>query len=415
MAKQVVVIGGGASGLIAAITAARAGASVTILEQNEKPGKKLLATGNGRCNLTNLTMGTRFYHGGDSEFTAEIIRHFSEKDTIDFFHELGLETIDRQGWVYPLTEQASSVLSLLLLAAENLKIKVKTNEVVTRISGQKLKDGNRFVTYTETWNYPSDAVIVASGSPASAVRGSSDLVKSVADSFSAAFHPFLPALVPLRVSDACASKWAGVRVHGSVTLVVEGTAVSKSTGEIQLTERGISGIPVFQISSEAVRRLNQKEMTEVELNFIPHDTDSELTAKLFQRYQNCSYKTMQQLLIGLLPDKLIPVVCSEFSSLVPNGKLDRMSDSQLQSWMERLAHRIRHFRVKIADAASLAQAQICSGGIAVEELNSSMELQSFPGLYFCGEAVDVDGACGGYNLQWAWSSGYTAGISAAYR
>nr|WP_027870773.1 aminoacetone oxidase family FAD-binding enzyme [[Eubacterium] cellulosolvens] len=416
MADSVLVVGGGPSGLMAAITAARVGAKVTVLEANEKPGRKLLATGNGKCNLTNMRMDPSVYRGNDTKFIQKVIAHYDQEQVLAFFSEIGLATINKAGWIYPRTEQASSVLDLLLMEATDLKIKIKTKEKVEKIYKELTPEGkSAFVVKTGTWQYIADTVVIACGSPASSVRGASDDVNAFADFFQIRREEFLPALVPLKVKGDFTGKWAGIRTHASVTLVVNGKKIAKDTGELQLTEYGISGIPVFQISRFAVHACREKSLVEAVLNFFPEWTEEELRDELATRVENRPDKSLSQMLVGLLPDKLIPIFIAQLSGGQSGAGTRNLSAGQLSDWLTRAAYRLRHFKVKITGAASLGQAQICSGGILAEELKESMESKSISGLFFCGESVDADGPCGGYNLQWAWSSGYTAGISAAYK
>ncbi len=391
MSKRVVIIGGGASGLMAAVRAARCGAAVTVLEANEKPGKKLLATGNGRCNLTNLTQERGCYRGGDWAFTEKILEQFPVSAALSFFSSLGIYTKNRNGWIYPNSDQASSVLQVLLLEAASRKVKLKTREKVVSV---KKKD-SFFVTETDTWHYESDAVIVACGSPASAIEGASDTAADIAGSFGHRFIPFRPALVPLKCQGSWFSKWAGVRVQASATLILAGERARTETGEVQLTDYGISGIPVFQLSRYAVRALEEGCSVMVSLDFLPGYERESLYSYLEWRMEQCPYKTLQQSLIGLIPDRLIPLAAPAEADLF------------------RVAEFLKDFPVIIRGAASMAQAQVCSGGVCTEELTEHMESRRVPGLYFTGEAVDVDGACGGYNLQWAWSSGAVAGCACA--
>ena len=408
--SSVLIVGGGATGLMAAITAARCGAAVTVLEQNEKPGKKLLATGNGKCNLTNLDLSGWCLRSEDPDFAAAVVSVFPPEEVIAFFQSLGLRTMDRDGWVYPCTEQASQVLDLLLMEAEHLRIKIKTRETVRSIRKEMTAQGKRrFLTATDTWEYASDTVIIACGSPASGVKGSDDTALRLAEDLRIPYIPFLPALVPLRISGKYAARWAGTRVRAAAVLQVDGEEILSDTGEVQLTEYGISGIPVFQVSRFAVRALETGHDTRVILNFMPDMTEEELCDELMSRLQSCPYKSIPQMLVGLLPERLIPVLTEGTSG----RDLQNLSLSEISDYLENLAGRICHFETIIKGAASLAQAQVCSGGIRTEELYETMECRRIPGLYFAGEAVDVDGACGGYNLQWAWSSGRAAGLSAA--
>lgn len=442
MNSKVVIIGGGASGLMAAITAAAKGAQVTVLEQNDRPGRKLLATGNGKCNLTNLDMDLRHYHTDESELFQTVMGAWTEKDTIDFFGRIGLDMHDRNGWVYPATDQALSVLSLLLMTARENGVKIKTREHVAEIRIRQY----RFEVLTDTWHYDADSVIIACGSPASAVTGSCDDLIRLTAQLGIPCRAFLPALVPLRVKDRGSAAWAGVRVHARVALFADGQETASDTGEVQLTQNGISGIPVFQVSRSAVHALQAGQKTTAELNFMPDLTDDETASSLAKKHLNNPTRSIADLLTGMLPDRIIPLFKKEIQTAqtlldeagdLKNSKQlnkditlkcerkgadlnkdviikDDKADTYLRdSVFLPLAEKIRHYRVEIAGASSLKQAQTCSGGVPFSELTEKLESRKVPGLFFTGETVDVDGECGGYNLQWAWASGHIAGEAAS--
>lgn len=389
--KQIVIIGGGASGLMAGITAARAGAAVTILEKCEKPGKKILATGNGRCNLTNKKQDLSCYHG-DREFVEKILDQWSEQETLDFFHELGLWTKDRDGWVYPRTDQAGSLLQLLLQEFSRLRGKLKTLEEVKDIR----KENGRFTVYTSGWHYEADAVIVACGSPASNIDGVSADALTIAEAYGIRTKEFRPSLVPLKCArENYFAKWAGVRAQAELQLLCDGSLQQTERGEVQLTDYGISGIPVFQLSSRAGELLSQGKKPLVEINFFPDLSMEDLQSQLKLLSERFPEKGPDQLLTGLLPDKLIAAFCGKKTSL--RQVLDKAHSCSL----------------KISSLGPLKQAQICAGGVLLEELTEHMEAKTVPDLFFTGECTDTDGRCGGYNLQWAWSTGYVAGRKAA--
>ncbi len=472
MSNKVIIIGGGASGLMAAITAAERGAQVTVLEQNDRPGRKLLATGNGKCNLTNLDMDLHHYHTDEPELFQAVMGAWTEKDTIDFFRRIGLDMHDRNGWVYPATDQASSVLSLLLMTARENGVKIKTREHVAEIrinharfrdtanekksqpasvqKAQRVKEQNqasacpdtkthistkrengteirqyRFEVLTDTWHYDADSVIIACGCPASAVTGSCDDLIRLTAQMGIPCRAFLPALVPLRVKDKGSSAWAGVRAHARVTLLADGQEAASDTGEVQLTQNGISGIPVFQVSRSAVHALQSGKKTVAELNFIPDLTDAETAESLLNKHRSNPGRRIADLLTGMLPDRIIPLFKKEIQTA--QNLLDEADDLKKNvdlkgdnadvylrdSVFLPLAAKIRHYRVEIAGASSLKQAQTCSGGVPFSELTEKLENRKIPGVFFTGETVDVDGECGGYNLQWAWASGHTAGQAAA--
>lgn len=391
MSQSIIVIGGGPAGLMAAVKAAEQGASVTLLEANEKPGKKLLATGNGRCNFTNVVQEKQYYRGSDPEYAWRILQQFSMQDTLQFFSRLGIYAKNRNGWLYPNSEQAAAVLEVLLMEACYRKVKIKTRESVCEV----VPEAEGWIVKTKTWEYHADAVIVTCGSPASNVEGATDWGIFFAKTYDLPVLPMLPALVGLRGRGNRFSRWAGVRIQAKATLYLQGVLRKTESGEIQLTEYGISGIPIFQLSRFALRALEEGSTVLVELDFLPDFTEEQLAVNLENREENCPYKTLQQQLIGLLPSKLIP--------LVAPGDSDERE----------VIRNCKHYPVIITGASSMKQAQVCSGGILTKSLDEHLQAKKYPGLYFAGEIVDVDGACGGYNLQWAWSSGAVAGCAAA--
>ena len=391
--RRVCVIGGGASGLIAAIFAAREGALVTLLEQNERLGKKLLATGNGRCNLTNTYQDPGCYHGEHPEFALSVFQTYSMEQTVSFFSELGIYIKNRNGYLYPASNQASSVLEVLEQEARYRKVKIKLQENAKEIVPGK-PDGS-WIVKTKTWQYEADAVIIACGSPASEIEGAGSAGYVLAGRLGHKIVKPLPALVPLVCKGNFFSKWTGVRTDAQITLLAKGEPLAREKGEVQLTEYGISGIPVFQISGRALRLLDQGILVSVILDFMPDFTEKELLAFLKKRMDNCTYKTIKDSLTGLFPKKLISVLTDKNPNL------------------EQLTNRIKNLELPVKEGRSLAQAQVCQGGVSTEQIHPvSMESRICPGIYFSGEVVDIDGICGGYNLQWAWSSGALAGSHA---
>ena len=374
--KQIIIVGAGASGLVAAISAATNGAAVTVLERNDRPGRKICATGNGRCNMTNLQKSADAYRGTHPEFVKDALEQFSVEDTLEFFRKLGICTTDRSGWIYPRSNQAQSVVDVLTLKARSLKIKLKTNQLVTGVSFS----GGHWNVHTDGWTYTCDAVILANGSRASSVAGSGESGYQIAESLGHHLIEPLPALTALKCRENSFSGWSGVRTEGKIILYIDGTPVASQQGELQLTDYGISGIPVFQISRYAIRAVHEKKAVELSVNFFP-----ELSS-------NCPYKNERELLTGIFPEKLIRILTAQ----------------------RELISAITDFRLSVKNGLSFEQAQVCSGGVDTSEVNSySMESRLHRGLYFAGELLDIDGTCGGYNLQWAWSSGAVAGLHAA--
>ncbi len=384
--KKVIILGAGASGMMAAIQAASQKAEVILIEKNNIIGKKLSVTGNGKCNFTNINEINTAYRGENEGFEQNALSNFTSVDAIRFFSRLGIYSVNREGWLYPRSGQASSVADVLRMEAEHLGVRIKTS--TSAIEAEKKDDV--FLVRTDAWEYTGDALIIACGSKASSVPGSGEDGYRLAASFGHRIIRPLPALTGLVCSPV--PGWSGVRINGKVVLLIDGLRVMEEEGEIQLTDYGISGIPVFQVSGPAIRAVSNKKKVELLVDFFPDFSAESLPAFLDERRKNCPYKDEKALLTGLFPDKLIRVL-SKKPDLIPA---------------------IKAFPLKVTGGLSYANAQVCSGGVDTSEVDpSTMESALVKGLYFCGEVLDVDGACGGYNLQWAWSSGFAAGRSAA--
>lgn len=394
--KKVCIVGGGAAGMIAAIMAARNHAAVTILEHNEKTGKKLLATGNGRCNLTNEKQEKMCYHSEHPELLWDILQNFPFEQTLDFFEKIGIYPVSKNGYFYPSSMQASSVQEVLEMEARFLKVKIKCKEHVKEIKISDTKENPRFSVVTETWQYPADAVILACGSQASEIDGADGSGYTLAKQLGLKVINSLPALVPLKGKGNYFSKWAGTRIYGKIYLQSQNKIVQTEEGELQLTDYGISGIPVFQLSGLAAKLLQHQHSVTLMIDFLPDVTPKELEELLLKRKELCPYKTTKELCIGLFPKKLIEVL------------VDKKTD------LSTLAEKIKKFSMEIVGTKPFSNAQVCQGGVSLEEISpKTMECKKIPGLYLAGELLDADGICGGYNLQWAWSSGACAGKEAA--
>lgn len=386
--KRIIIVGGGASGLMAAITAAQNGASVTLLEQNENPGRKIGVTGNGRCNLTNRNMSYDLFRGNHPEFARKILAQFSLEDTLRFFQETGLAVTEKNGWFYPRSFQARSVTDLLISRARALKVKIKTREDVRSVFYRK----KCWKVETDGWAYEGDAVILANGSKASAVSGSDGSGYEIAAELGHRIIPPVPALTGLKISGNSFKGWAGVRTEGRVSLMADGKEICVDRGELQLTDYGISGIPVFQISRYAARALNQNKKVTISLNFFPDFSEEKLREFLKKRQEQCPWLGRQELFTGILPDKLAKVLLKQ--------------KDPVKAAVE--------FSLTLRDTCGFEQAQVCAGGVDTTEINpETMESLLHKGLFVAGELVDIDGPCGGYNLQWAWSSGAVAGKHSA--
>ena len=403
--RHVAVIGGGAAGMMAAITSAREGARVTILEHKERIGKKILSTGNGRCNFTNTYQTPACYRSDNRDFAWNIIQKFNVEKTISFFKELGIYPKDRNGYLYPYSDQAAAILEVLQIEVAKLDICVMTEINVLDI--QPVKRGIRITTDKKT--ITADSVILACGSKAASVTGSDGSGYQLAKLLGHRIVPVLPALVQLRCAEKFYKSISGVRVQGTVEIYADDISLASDTGEIQLTNYGISGIPVFQVSRYAAKGIYQKQSVTAVLNFMPDMNKEEFLLFLQERITLCPYKTLDEFFTGVFPKKL----CELWIRLSRLPKEMRVSDLSGEQ-LEKLVLLIQHLRTHITETNAFEQAQICCGGVDTTEINpDTLESNYVPGIYFAGELLDVDGICGGYNLQWAWSSGFVAGKEAA--
>jgi hypothetical protein len=392
---DVIVIGAGASGLMAAITAANENAHVLLLEQKDRIGKKLLATGNGKCNFTNENMELSAFHG-DPKLVKAVLSQFSKEDTLNFFHSLGIFPKNKNGYYYPASEQASSVVCAFSRAiAHDDNITLRTSSKITQIRKEK----NFFTVMTEDHRKEKGkAIILASGLLAAPKLGSDGFLFAAIKELGHRFSPIVPSLCGFYCKGADFKRISGVRVAARVTVFIDGRAAASDTGELQLTDYGISGIPVFQVSRFASLALYEKKRVEAELCFLPDLSEEALSEELqYIRAQLGSDASISEVLNGLVPAKLA-------------AELEKRSAGDFDPLLTNL----RHFRVTVERARDYEFAQVCAGGIRSEEIDrETLSSRCVPGLFFAGELLDVDGICGGYNLQWAWASGYVAGKSAA--
>lgn len=403
--RHVIIVGGGASGLVAAIAAARNGAEVTIIEQKDRVGKKILSTGNGRCNLTNEYMELDCFRGDDTSIASKVLEQFGYKETLNFFEELGVILKSRQGYIYPISDQASTILDVLRMEIERLQVRVVLEESVIEILNTK----KRFSIKTNKASYTGDAVILATGGKASPALGSDGSGYDLAKSFGHSISPVVPALVQLVGKGNYFKQISGVRTNATVNLYVDGEWICSDTGELQLTNYGVSGIPVFQISRYAAKALYHKKPVRAEINFLPTMAEEEMQEYLKARKALHGHKSAEDFFVGMFHKKLIVMLLKE-----ANIPLHIAANDILEEKWIKLLYLFQHFTVEIEGANSFEQAQICAGGVRTDEVNAdTMESIYQDNLYLTGELLDIDGICGGYNLQWAWATGYIAGENAA--
>ncbi|HQK52655.1 MAG TPA: NAD(P)/FAD-dependent oxidoreductase [Sedimentibacter sp.] len=399
---KIAVIGGGASGLTAAIAAARNGAEVTICEKLNRVGKKILATGNGRCNYTNMNLSKECYHSNNLNFAEEVMKFFNLDKTLVFFEDLGiLPYVDESGKVYPNSLQASSVLDVLRYELKRHKVKEVTDFNVTALRKSKDKFsiiGNDTIT--------ADRVILATGGKASPQLGSDgkgyELAKSLGHEI---IEPF-PALVQLKLSGKYFKRIAGIKFDGIVKAYAGDRLIREEEGEILFTDYGISGPPILQVSRKVIEELNKKNKPFLNIDMFPGYSKLKLYDILQDRFRRISYKTIEESMIGFINKKLIPVVFYEAGFEDLNKICGKLNKKEIYKIIDIL----KEWKFEVIGHNSWQQAQSTAGGIKLSEVNpKTLESLKVKGLYFAGEILDVDGDCGGFNLQWAWSSGYTAG------
>ncbi|MGE5557247.1 MAG: NAD(P)/FAD-dependent oxidoreductase [Bacillota bacterium] len=403
----ILIIGGGAAGLTAAIMAARQGADVTVLERMDRVGKKILATGNGRCNLTNVNCDPSKYHGMDAGFTGIPLQIFGAEKTVGFFEELGISCRTEDGGkVYPYSNQASAVLDVLRYELKRLGVKVRcTAEVggIFPVAGGfsvMLKTGEKVAGHK---------IILAAGGKASPQLGSNGSGFRLAQELGHSVIKAFPALVQLRLDAPFLKGLDGIKFDGKAAIFDREKILREEEGEILLTDYGISGPPILQLSRVASERLSDKESVWLKLDVFPGFTRKDLADILDKKIRLDPDKTVEFSLIGLLNKRLIPVVLKE-------AGIERRKSCREVTFAEtaNLMKILKGWRLTISGTQSWAQAQVTAGGVSVKEIDPvTLESKLIAGLYFAGEIIDVDGDCGGYNLQWAWSTGYIAGISAA--
>lgn len=406
---DVVVIGGGAAGMMAAITAARDGCRVTILEHKEMPGKKILATGNGRCNFTNTEQGLECYRGDTPAFVLPCLKAFDARAAIAFFKELGVWTKIKDGYCYPRNMQASAVRNALLGELQRLGVHICNDIGIRRVK----KENGIFRIETKSGDHLAKTCILATGGMASPGSGSDGSGYVYAKQLGHHLVETVPALVPL-VSDA---RWLkavkGVRAEGKITLWVEGKEAAADCGELQLTDYGISGIPAFQVSRFAGKALAKGQRVLAELDFLPEISAEELyTWLLTEVLRNRPSISGEELLGGLVNQKLARVVAADCR--MPDLGWERSSQKEAEKIVHDTVERLKGTKLRITGTGSFQKAQVTAGGICTDEVNAdTMESRLNKDLFFAGEILDVDGICGGYNLQWAWASGHCAGSHAA--
>ena len=395
------VIGGGASGMAAALAAAEnQNVQVVLMERQARVGRKLQATGNGRCNLTNLHSMDGGYHGDDASFAEFAISKFGPEKTLDWFRSLGLFTVaEESGRVYPYSDQANSVVDVLRFALEKNNITVKLGFEVEKVK----KTDSSFRVESKEETLECDRLIIACGGLAGTKLGGTMSGYKLLRSFGHKCTKLRPTLVQLKSSWGGVAGLKGVRANCHAAIYHDGQLHAESTGELQFTEYGISGPVIFEVSRDTCAGRGDWICR---LDFLPEITETALKAELLRR--KGTNLPVSELLTGILHNRLGRMLTQAvgISGYVPVAQLEEPE-------LDEVCRAVKSFEIPLTESMGMDSAQVTAGGILTKEFDEkTMESRLVPGLYACGEVLDIDGDCGGYNLQWAWSSGRLAGLHA---
>ena len=395
------IIGGGAAGMMAALTAAEwIDGSVVLLERQPRLGRKLLATGNGRCNLSNLNCAPQHYHSQAPDFVRPALDAFGVSDTLAYFRRLGLLCrAEPSGRVYPLSDQANSVLDTLRLALDAFGVTVQTDCQVTAIAPQS----PGFLLTTSTGTLFADKVIVTAGGAAAPKLGGSRDGYQLLKSLGHRCTKLYPSLVQLRTDTTYTRALKGVRAEATVTLRRGMEALARQYGEVQFTDYGVSGPVMFDLSRTAV--MEEGALT-LSLDLVEPLNQGQLVELLAEKQRLLPGLTLENLLTGILHNRLGRTVI-RYGGRKLTLSASRLSHRDLVS----IARDCKDFQLDLTGNMGLEHAQVTAGGLRTDQFHpATLESLRCPGLYAAGEVLDVDGDCGGFNLQWAWSSGHLAGL-----
>ena len=398
-----IIIGAGAAGLCAAITAARAGQRVILLEQNNKVGKKILVSGNGKCNIDNRFIDIKRFHSQDPNFIEEVLEGYGFKNVEKFFTSIGLELIEgKEGKIFPMSLQASSVVELLEYEAKRAGVEIVCDCAVKSID----KREDTFTLETSQGTKTCEQVLLANGSPAAPQLGGSDSGYAFATKLGHTLIPRHPSLVQLCSEETWVKACAGVKVAGLAKLYANGEYITEKKGDLLFTNYGISGLAILDLSREVSTRLANFDYCELNLDLMPDYSKEKLTNLLLGRIQSENIKPITLWLQGIINKKLIHIILEQ-------SKCKAKIESDLnRKEINKIVHSIKNLKLSINDTKGFQGAEVSTGGIDTTEVNpQTMESKLVKNLFFAGEILDVDGDRGGFNFHFAWVTGMRAAIS----
>ena len=402
--SRVAIIGAGASGLVCAIEAARKGLHVTLFEKNGKVGRKILATGNGKCNISNEKISLERYHGASVGFAKEALRRFDTFTCKAFFRSLGLEMREgEEGRLYPMSHQASSVVDMLLHEVRSLHVSIVLESEVSKIE----KKGDEFILHVNAQTYVFDACVIATGSVAMPTLGSSGSGYAFAKSLGHSVIEPYPSLVQFVCDEPHLKEVSGVKMDANVELYIANQKCQSVQGDLLFTAYGLSGSAILDLSRKASHALVHDESVHVVLDLLPMLSREALTSLLQKRLSVAKDKSLSLWLEGMIPKKLAHFI-------IENTKIAHLKEASALGVKEikKIVFALKALRLHVKATKGFESAEVCAGGVDVSELEAkNLMSKKIANLYFCGEVLDIDGDCGGFNLHFAWASGYLVGQS----
>lgn len=408
---KIAIIGGGASGLVSAISFAKAlkhrnNVEIVVLERLNRVGKKILATGNGRCNLSNLNTNEKYYHSKNPKFVKDVLSQFNFKDTIAFFESIGLICrIEEDGRLYPYSNQASSVLDILRMEVQHLGIKEICDFEVNNIKEHK----NKFIISSiNNQKYEASKIILSTGGNAQPHLGSNGSGYKLLKSLSHTITDISPSLVQIKSDSKIVKALNGIKINAEAKIICNNKVIRKEKGELLFTEYGLSGILIFQLST--IIKNFKAQNIKISVDIMPEFEKNKVKEIIQNKISKEDWKSLENFFVGILNKKIGQMILKS-AGIYP---LSRKANSLSSSEINKIVETIKDWQFNITGTMSWNNAQVTSGGVNTEEFDSSsLESKKIKNLYVTGELLDVDGDCGGFNLQWAWSTGFIAGKSAA--
>ncbi|QGU96673.1 aminoacetone oxidase family FAD-binding enzyme [Clostridium bovifaecis] len=409
MKHDIIVVGGGSSGIIAAITAKNLGADVAIIESNNRIGKKLLTTGNGRCNISNKNVNSSRFHSENPSFFEPVLNSFTLSHTMSFFNELGLPIVTlEEGKMYPMSLQASSVIDILKSSLEEKNIPIYLDSKVTDIKASE--NGFKIYITSQSIEFECNKLILCCGGKSAPNTGSDGSGFTLAKKLGHNIIEPIPALVQLKLNYKKLKALSGVKFEGSAEVFINNKPIQKEFGEILFTDYGISGPPILQLSRNASKGISEGEKVTLKVDMLNNLSQEELRDFFENHWGVFGYRSIHDSFIGIINKKIIPILLRE------SGIENIHKTCWELTWNEKesIYNLLKDWEFEVIGTNGFNNAQVTAGGVNTLEVDSNtLQSKVIPDLYFCGEVLDVDGDCGGFNLQWAWASGFVAGKNAA--